>query len=199
MVTRLKSISGEDDVAVQRKNIDDWLGRLYAKIVLAANQTPRLKDLSGAIASRVIVIKFTKSFLGEEDYDLDEMLKAERPGIFNLALRALDQMRGRDGTKLRGPIQPDSGREAKAELEWLTSDILAFVDECCELGPTFEVPLDRIFWNIDSGVFSKISAVRGRSRTSPQPFAGSFHRLLYRGRESLSSRRIIRVGRGHVC
>jgi putative DNA primase/helicase len=145
MATRLKSISGEDDVTVQRKNIDDWTGRLYAKVVLAANQTPRLKDFSGAIATRFIVVRFSNSFLGNEDYDLDEVLKAERPGIFNLALRALDQMRGRDGTKLRGPIQPDSGRDAKNELEHLTSDILAFVEECCELGPTFEVPLDRIF------------------------------------------------------
>jgi len=101
--------------------------------------------LSGAIASRFIVIKFTKSFLGNEDYDLEGVLKSERPGIFNLALRALDQMRARDGTKQRGPIQPDSGREAKNKLEHLTSDILAFVEECCELGPTFQIPLDRLF------------------------------------------------------
>jgi hypothetical protein len=45
-------------------------------------------------------------------------------------------------------------------------------------------------WLGERGAFTKISVFRGRSPTSPQPFVGSFHRLLHRGRESLFSQRM---------
>jgi hypothetical protein len=61
-----------------------------------------------------------ESFYGREDEDLTAKLLAERPGILNLAIEALDALRARG--KL---IQPETGIEMSERLGDLTSDVIA--------------------------------------------------------------------------
>src|SRR5229473_123910 len=97
VVERLLSISGDDEIDVDRKNKDIWTGRLGARFIVLSNEVPQLEDASAAIADRFIIIPLSNSFLGREDTGLFEKLRPELPGILNWALDGLDRLgkRGR--------------------------------------------------------------------------------------------------------
>ena len=74
VVENLLSISGEDNKTIHRKHLPDWDGKLMAKFTIISNEIPRLADSSGALAGRMIILKLTRSFYGQEDLDLYEKL-----------------------------------------------------------------------------------------------------------------------------
>jgi putative DNA primase/helicase len=53
---RLLSISGEDSLTIDRKYRDPWTGRLSARFLILSNELPRLADVSGALASRFVLL-----------------------------------------------------------------------------------------------------------------------------------------------
>jgi putative DNA primase/helicase len=61
IVECLLSISGEDDQTVDRKHLPAWTGRLPTRFVLISNELPRLRDASGALASRLIILSLETS------------------------------------------------------------------------------------------------------------------------------------------
>jgi putative DNA primase/helicase len=105
-----------------------------------SNELIKLRDDSGALPGRFITFRMTQSFWGREDLTLGDTLKAERPGILNLALDALDQLRDRDYF-----LQPQSGLEMARELAELASYITLFVRECCVIGPEHEVYVHTLY------------------------------------------------------
>ena len=136
----LLSISGEDALPVNRKHRDVITARIPARLVLCSNEIPRLQDASGALASRFLILKFTKSFFGMEDSGLEERLLSELPGIFLWALNGLDRLRGRGRF-----IQPESGRTMMEDMHRLSSPVAAFVKDCCLVGPNFQVKKADLF------------------------------------------------------
>ena len=88
---RLLSISGEDTLSIPRKYLPDWTGKLPTRFMLMTNELPRIEDVSGALASRFLVLMLTRSFFGEEDTGLFERLIPELPGILNWALEGRDR------------------------------------------------------------------------------------------------------------
>ena len=76
----LLRITGEDAISVERKGIADWVGRLPTRFVLMTNILPGIVDAGGAIASRFIILRFTRSFYGQEDLQLTDKLLDELPG-----------------------------------------------------------------------------------------------------------------------
>ena len=109
----LLSISGEDDQTVDRKHLPAWTGRLPTRFVLISNELPRLRDASGALASRLILLRFTRSFYGREDVGLFDRLSRELPGI----LRGQSPAGNGCGTAV-GPCNP--GRAAISWPPWAT-------------------------------------------------------------------------------
>lgn len=67
-------------------------GVVNCKIGIACNNLPIFSDDSGAAASRIEILKFTKSFLGKEDKHLFGRLSKELPGITQWALGARERM-----------------------------------------------------------------------------------------------------------
>jgi putative DNA primase/helicase len=133
-------VTGEDDVTADRKNRDAWTGRMRIRFLVISNELPRLADTSGALASRFIILRLVKSFYGCEDQGLTEKLLTERPGIFKWALDGLRRL------KTRGFfIQPASAAAAVQELEDLASPMLAFIRDCCEVGPACSIAVDRLY------------------------------------------------------
>lgn len=120
----LLSISGEDALTIDRKHRQPWTGKMTCRITMLSNMLPRLADSSGALASRFIVLKFTKSFYGEEDLDLERKLHAELPGIFRWAADGWKRLRERGRL-----IQPGSGVEEFESMKALGSPISQFIDE----------------------------------------------------------------------
>jgi len=128
VVERLLAITGEDRLTVERKHRLAWTGRLPTRFLLLSNELPRLADVSGALASRFIVLTMTQSFYGKEDHGLTGRLLEELPGILNWALDGLARLRARGRL-----LQPASAQEAISELEDLASPLGAFLRDCCTL------------------------------------------------------------------
>jgi putative DNA primase/helicase len=137
---RLLSITGEDVLDINRKYHGYWSGALSARVIIFSNELLRFQDESGALASRFITNQMRETFWGREDPNLTAKLLAERSGILNLALDAVDALRARGSL-----IQPESGLEMSENLTRLTSDILAFVEDCCDIEPKASVTVDKLF------------------------------------------------------
>ncbi len=129
LVERLLSLTGEDAMSVPRKNMKNWDGGLFARLVLASNEIPHFDDASGAAAGRVVLLVMKNSFLGREDVGLLERLKSELPQI--LAWHA----RGRRRLLTRGYfIQPQSAAEKIQQLQDLGRPVTVFLRETCAVG-----------------------------------------------------------------
>jgi putative DNA primase/helicase len=141
---RVLSITGEDTVAVNRKGIKYWNGKLGTRLVTFSNELLSFQDDSGAIASRFIIWMMQQSFWGREDLELTGKLLAERPGIMNLCLDALDRLRATGRFD-----QPRSGDELVERLGGLTSNVAEFVAQLCVVGPEQEVYVEKLFQTWD--------------------------------------------------
>lgn len=136
----LKGISGEDSVNIPRKYLDDWIGYLTTRIVMAANDMPSLPDPSGALATRYIAVRFTQSFLGREDKTLTVRIRAELAGIFNWAMVGLKSLNKRGSF-----VQPATGQESIDEAAATGSHAIGFVTDCCELDGLSTTRTDHLY------------------------------------------------------
>ncbi|WP_371808344.1 DUF5906 domain-containing protein [Ruegeria sp. HKCCD6228] len=80
------TVTGEDDVDVQRKNKPVWTGKTTVRLILMSNSIPLLRDPDGVLASRFIYLTFPNSFYGREDPELFDALLAERSAILRWAV-----------------------------------------------------------------------------------------------------------------
>ena len=141
ILERLLSISGGDPQNVDRKCLPTVTAvSLPVRFTILTNELPRLTDAGGAIASRFVVLKMTRNFLGREDKELDRKLAGELPGILNWAIRGWQRLRDRGRFD-----QPESGGELLQELRDLTSPVGMFIREVCVVGPEEEVDVADIY------------------------------------------------------
>ncbi|ADH85954.1 phage/plasmid primase, P4 family [Desulfurivibrio alkaliphilus] len=137
---RLLAISGEDNISVPRKFLNDFTGKMDVRFVILTNELPRLADSSGALANRFVMLTMTQSFLGRERPGLTKDLLAELPSILNWALDGLERLTSRGYF-----VQPASSREAMQELADLSSPIGAFVRDRCEVGQGLAVEVGLLY------------------------------------------------------
>jgi putative DNA primase/helicase len=129
LVSRLLSLSGEDDITVPRKNKDDWTGNLNVRFLINSNEVPGFSDGSGVIADRFILIRFLESFYGREDRTLRDRLAKELSGILNWALEGLRALRKQDHF-----TQPTNSAELIEMMRFAASPILEFISDRLEVG-----------------------------------------------------------------
>ncbi len=129
VVEHLLSISGEDAQTIDRKNLEPITCTLPARFVIISNELPRLTDSSGALVSRLILLRLTRSFLGQEDPALTEKLFAELPGILLWAIQGWKRLR-----QFGRFIQPRTSTQLIEEMEALASPVSVFVRDCCRVG-----------------------------------------------------------------
>lgn len=120
----LKSISGEDSREVNRKNRPYWHGKLGVRFVLSCNDTPKLKDASGALVSRMLHLEFKISFLGREDSGLTDRLMAELSGILNWALAGLKRLNQQGRFSVT-----ESSHEAENQINRENNHVFGFVED----------------------------------------------------------------------
>jgi putative DNA primase/helicase len=140
IVERLLAISGRGRLTVDRKFLHAWDGNLPTRFVLISNELPRLTDAAGALASRLVILRLTKSFYGEEDLELYDRLKAEQPGILLWAIEGWRRLQERGCF-----VQPESGADLKESLEEFMAPVLTFIHQWCAVGPALEVETGRLF------------------------------------------------------
>jgi len=144
VVERLLCISGEDRLTVDRKFLGSVTMKLPTRFTFLTNELPRLKDASGALAGRFLILRLTHSFYGKEDVTLTAKLMAELPGILLWAIEGLKRLRPRGHF-----VQPESVLDAVRELEDLSSPVLAFVRDRCVVAPGRRIWVDNLYaaWN----------------------------------------------------
>lgn len=130
VIERIKSISGRDAVDFDRKYISGLSDTLPTRITIATNGVPNLFDDSGALASRIMVLPFYKSYLGHEDLELIDRLLPEMPGIAAWAINGLRRLlcNGRF-------TEPAASREELLQLRESYSPLMQFMSECCIFDP----------------------------------------------------------------
>lgn len=133
----LLTMTGEDTVQVNRKN-KDQIGdvMLIARITIASNSFIEVPDHEGAMARRLLLIQFNRSFVGKADTELREKLRSELPGIALWALEGLRDLRARGafGTF----TTPKSSLAALEDWKAGNSPMTAFVAECCDFSGTMQ-------------------------------------------------------------
>jgi len=133
-VEHLLSISGEGRLNIDRKYMPHWTGKLGVRFVVLTNELPNFLDVSGALASRFLIISLKNSFFDREQLNLKDELSAELPGILNWAVEGLKRLKARGHF-----VIPESSQDARLELEELWSPVRAFVRECCALEPAAKI------------------------------------------------------------
>ena len=140
----LKRITGEDAIPIPQKYHRDWEGILHTRVIVFSNEMLHFQDASGALPARFVAIIMRESFEEDrQDKMLTDKLLAERPGIFNLALDALDNLRAR-GWEF---IQPKTGEGMLEELKDLSAVVRVFVKDRCELGASFEILEGKLYFS----------------------------------------------------
>jgi putative DNA primase/helicase len=114
--------------------------KLNARIVIASNELPRLSDSSGAVASRMVLLRLSRSFYGSEDTALTAKLLLELPSIALWAVGGWKRLRDRGHF-----VQPQSSAGLLGELADLGSPIAEFVRERCAVEAEFRVSRDDIY------------------------------------------------------
>ena len=130
VVEALKAISGGDTRTFNRKFLEAQTLTVPARITVAANHLPQLFDDSGALTGRLLLLCFQKTYLGKEDLDLDEKLKAEAPGIVNWAMAGLKRLN--DNGRF---TQPAVSELEMQHIRSQFSPLQDFIDECCSPSP----------------------------------------------------------------
>lgn len=172
VVERLLSITGEDTLTVDRKYREPWTGRLPTRFVMLSNELPRFMDSSGAIATRMLILQLTKSFLDREDRTIETRLVHDMPGILNWALDGLDRLIANGRFTV-----PRSAEAAATMMMDLASPVSAFVREMCELGPDRLVDKDSLYfswkmWADANGHHAGAKITFGRSLHAAVPGLG---------------------------
>ena len=99
-----------------------------------------MKDASGALAGRFVVLRLTESFYGREDRLLTNRLLAELPGILNWAITGWKRLQERGHF-----VQPASAEHAIRDMEDLSSPVGAFVRERCEVSSGLRIWIDDLY------------------------------------------------------
>lgn len=151
IIERLLSISGEDPLTVNRKFLLPLTVQLPTRIIMMSNELPDMRDSSGALAKRYLVLTLKNSWLGKEDISLSTRLQAELPGILLWALQGLTLLQQRGYF-----VQPASSKQTIEELEAMTSPIKAFIAEMCEIKPHASIAVSDLYntwriWCVNTG------------------------------------------------
>jgi putative DNA primase/helicase len=122
----LLTTSGQDLQNIQRKHKDDFIGYLNAQWLMFSNEPVLMQDLTGVVATRMVLLETRRSFLGNEDPDLFQRdLLPEAAGVLNRCLDGARRLSARGRFLVPRSIQ---GRQREILRE--ASTVSAFASEC---------------------------------------------------------------------
>lgn len=123
----LKQIVSGDTVEAERKYEHPFTYTPVARIMLATNHLPKLRDVTHAFFRRLVMLRFNRNFTADEmDMGLTEKLKGELSGIFTMAVSGLRTLRqrGRFIVPKSSDDAADEYRENSDSIKLFATDIL---------------------------------------------------------------------------
>jgi putative DNA primase/helicase len=140
ILSRLLTISGGGEVAVNRKGLPIVNVKLGTRFVIASNDLPGFRDDSNAISARWSMLRLVNSFLGKEDLTLTERLMSELPSIFLWAVKGWQRL------KLNGKFTvPASSESLRNIVRESTSPIGVFISERCRVEDRLQVAKNDLY------------------------------------------------------
>lgn len=128
------SIVGGDAVPIERKNKDESPSVvLPTRFSISCNEMPSFVDPTGALAARLLILNYDKSFLGREDRSLTDKLLSEIVGISNWALEGYCRLR----TNGRF-TEPTKAKELLTGFRRENSHLFAFMQDCLVVNKTLD-------------------------------------------------------------
>lgn len=162
----LKTILSQGEVVLNRKYQETQEGSLRAVPILQANLVPNLPNKGQGLSSKMVLQPFNVSFLGKEDWMLEEKLKAETAGIGRWALDGAVALEvEQDQTKKFGVCA--AAEEGYLEYRLRNNAADAFLDEACFQNPQAVVTVD-FLW----GAMERWGKVRGVKPPHRNRFVG---------------------------
>lgn len=162
----LKGIVSGEAVTVEHKYGHPFVMHPFSTCWFGTNHMPNTRDFSDGLFRRTLILQFEqvfKSELGNHDPHLKDKLKAELPGVLNMALaayaRAVD----------RGFTMPDKSMQARDEWRLEADQVAQFVDDDCTTIPGGEVEIGELFdryksWAVEAGVHKTMTKKGFRNR-----------------------------------
>ena len=95
----LKAISGGDEINAEHKGKPMITFKPFCKMIFSLNTLPNISDRTEGFMRRLVIIPFENSYSiddGTADIHLEEKLKEELSGIFNLAVKGLNRLKKND-------------------------------------------------------------------------------------------------------
>jgi putative DNA primase/helicase len=160
----LKAITSGETMTVEHKHQKPFDMRPFATCWIATNHMPHTRDFSDALFRRGLLLTFNRTFArDEQDARLKDKLKAELPGILNLALNAYANAMD------RGFTAPASSEEAKSVWRLEADQVAQFVEECCTPQPERSELIGLVYreyldWAGDQGISKTVSKKAFRDR-----------------------------------
>lgn len=130
IIERLLAISGEDAQDIDRKHKEAVSVKLKTRFMIVSNELPKLREVSGALAARLLILQTTESFKDREDTELSDKLMVELPGILLWAAQGWTRLRANGAF-----VQPESAQATLEAMERLSSPIKQFLEERCLIDP----------------------------------------------------------------
>lgn len=128
---RLLSITGRDQIDINRKYVDPWSGVMPTRIMMMGNALLNFKDASGAITGRMLVLETSVSYFGREDKSLktDLAQEAELAGILNWAIEGMRRL------EVQGEFsEPEASAKIREEMNEKANPMGTFIQEECVVG-----------------------------------------------------------------
>ncbi len=127
---------GTPHIRVERKNEDPYYARNFCRHVYACNQLPRCSDKGSAWYNRITIFPF-ENVLSEDEKEegLREWFATDKElhrAMLAKAVRGLQRLREDDW-------QLEGSREALEEYKAKNDSIMAFIQDCCDVGPGQDV------------------------------------------------------------
>ncbi len=188
VVELVKAIVGRDPIDVDRKGRPVITALLPGKVVIASNKMIPLPDESAALYNRMLVLRFTQSFLGKEDKKLDDKLLAELPGVLLWAIEGFRRLRDQGRF-----TEPATGLSLKYQLKAAGSPVASFVQDRCIVGPKYMIERGELYGEFvtycaelgfdpcHSSVFGRELVEAVPSVDQSRPSSGGKRRYFYKG------------------
>ena len=128
--SQFKKITDGGRIKAEHKGVDPFEFNPYVKLLFSANSMPRVKDRTGAVLRRLIIIPFDAVFTdADPDFDpnIGKKLRSEESMsyLINVGLAGLQRL-----IRRRAFTASDKVQEMKRQYDFDNNPILGFIDEC---------------------------------------------------------------------
>lgn len=155
-VSIFKKIVTGNRIKAERKGQDPFEFNPYIKLLFAANDIPRMKDKTGAVLRRLVIIPFNATFSkSDPDYDVNIKYKLIQQDsieyLIQLGIVGLNRVRINQGF-----TETTDSEQARKEYEIENNPVLAFVADAEEKNLINYEPTDEVYkryqvFMVDSG------------------------------------------------